>query len=125
MLDSVNNNIINNFSFTQNNNYDSNLGSPVITTRVKIGDKNLANLSETDKEQLKKNILELVQELNKEMAPINTNLIFDYEDSISSLVLTIKQADTGKIIRKIPTDEVMELMKQMRNVISIVLDTKG
>lgn len=125
MVNSLNNNVINHFSVSQDSSYDSSVNKSVFTTKLKIEDKNLSNLTQTDKEELQKKILELAKQLNEEMSSVNTNLIFDYEDSISSLVLTIKQADTGKVIRKIPTDEVMELMRQMRDVVSVVLDTKG
>lgn len=125
MVNSINSNVINHFSVSQDSAYDSSINSNVFTTRVKIEDKNLSNLNKEEKENLQRQILELAKELNKEMSSVNTNIIFDYEDSISSLVLTIKQADTGKVIRKIPTDEVMELMKQMRDIVSVVLDTQG
>ena len=125
MVNSLSNNVINHFSVSQDSSYDSKVDRSIFTTKLKIEDKNLSNLTQDDKEILQKRILELAKQLNEEMSSVNTNLIFDYEDSISSLVLTIKQADTGKIIRKIPTDEVMELMRQMRDVVSVVLDTKG
>lgn len=113
------------YTVTQNNNYDSSLNENVFTTQFKIGNNNFAHLNPQEKEELQNKILDLAKELNKEMSTINTNLIFDYEDSISSLVLTIKQKDSGQIIRKIPTDEALELMRQMRDVVSVILDTKG
>ena len=125
MMDSINNTDGRFYTVTQNNNYDSSLKENVFTTQFKIGDSNLSNLSLQDKEELQNRILDLAKELNKEMSTVNTNLIFDYEDTISSLVLTIKQKDSGQIIRKIPTDEALELMKQMRDVVSVILDTKG
>lgn len=125
MVNSLGGNVINHFSVSQDSSYDSSVNKSVFTTKLKIEDKNLSNLTQEDKENLQNRILELAKQLNEEMSSVNTNLIFDYEDSISSLVLTIKQADTGKVIRKIPTDEVMELMRQMRDVVSVVLDTKG
>lgn len=125
MVNSLNSNTINHVSISQDRTYDSSVNKSVFTTKLKIEDKSLSNLTQKDKEELQRRILELAKQLNEEMSSVNTNLIFDYEDSISSLVLTIKQADTGKIIRKIPTDEVMELMKQMRDIVSVVLDTKG
>lgn len=125
MVNSLSSNVINHFSVSQDSSYDSSIDRSIFTTKLKIEDKNLGNLKQEDKEELQRRILELAKQLNEEMSSVNTNLVFDYEDSISSLVLTIKQADTGKIIRKIPTDEVMELMRQMRDVVSVVLDTKG
>ncbi|RDU64732.1 flagellar protein FlaG [Helicobacter sp. MIT 14-3879] len=127
-MNSINNNINNAtqaYSMVQENNYDNISKSNVWTTKFKIEDIKLENLSPAQKEDLEQQLLKLAKELNKEMQEINTNIMFDYEDSISSLVLTIKQKDSGEIIRQIPTDEAMELMKKMRDIISVILDTRG
>ena len=113
------------YSLTQASDYDNVSKQNIYTTQFRVEDNNLSNLSDSEKSQLKQQLLDLVKELNKEMESINTALMFDYEDSISSLVLTIKQKESGEIIRQIPTDEAMELMKKMRDIISIVLDTQG
>ena len=113
------------YSVTQANDYDNISKQNIQTTQFRVEDNKLNNLTESEKVKLKEQLLNLVKELNKEMESINTDLVFDYEDSISSLVLTIKQKESGEIIRQIPTDEAMELMKKMRDIISIVLDTQG
>ena len=113
------------YSITQASNYDNALKQNIHTTQFRVEDGKLSNLSDDEKIKLEQQLLDLVKDLNKEMESINTDLMFDYEDSISSLVLTIKQKESGEIIRKIPTDEAMELMKKMRDIISIVLDTQG
>lgn len=113
------------YSITQESNYDNTLNQNIYTTQFRVEDDKLSNLSDSEKDKLEQQLLSLVKELNKEMESVNTDLMFDYEDSISSLVLTIKQKESGEIIRKIPTDEAMELMKKMRDIISIILDTQG
>lgn len=127
MIDSINNSNMNSqlYSMVQESNYDNISNENVFTTKLKIEDSKLNNLSAEERSELEQKLLNLAKELNKEMQSINTNLLFDYEDSISSLVLTIKQRDSGEIVRKIPTDEALELMKKMRDVISVILDTKG
>lgn len=127
MIDSINNNNMNSqlYSMVQESNYDNISNENVFTTKLKIEDSKLNDLSAEERSELEQKLLNLAKELNKEMQSINTNLLFDYEDSISSLVLTIKQRDSGEIVRKIPTDEALELMKKMRDVISVILDTKG
>lgn len=113
------------YSITQASNYDNALKQNIHTTQFRVEDGKLSNLSDDEKVKLEQQLLDLVKNLNKEIETINTDLMFDYDDSISSLVLTIKQKESGEIIRKIPTDEAMELMKQMRDIISVVLDTQG
>lgn len=113
------------YNVTQESAYDSVSKSSLVTTQFKVENEKLEELSQSQKAELEKRLLELAKDLNKEMQFINTSLMFDYEDSISSLVLTIKQRDSGEIIRKIPTDEAMELMKKMRDIISVILDARG
>lgn len=113
------------YSVIQQNTFDRATNSNIVTTKFEFDDTKLKELSAAQKAELEQKLLELSRDLNKEMQFINTNLMFDYNDSISSLVLTVKQRDTGEVIRQIPTDEAMELMKKMRDVISVILDTKG
>lgn len=113
------------YNVTQESAYDSVSKSNLVTTQFKVENERLEELTQSQKAELEKKLLELAKDLNKEMKFINTSLMFSYEDSISSLVLTIKQRDSGEIIRKIPTDEAMELMKKMRDIISVILDARG
>lgn len=113
------------YNVTQESAYDSVSKSNLVTTQFKVENERLEELTQNQKAELEKKLLELAKNLNKEMKFINTSLMFAYEDSISSLVLTIKQRDSGEIIRKIPTDEAMELMKKMRDIISVILDARG
>ncbi len=113
------------YSVLQESNYDASLQQNIYTTKLKVEDSKLHNLSKQERDDLERQLLDLAKELNKEMESINTDLMFDYDDSISSLVLTIKQKESGKVIRQIPTDEAMELMKKMRDIVSVILDTQG
>ena len=113
------------YNVTQESAYDSVSKSNLVTTQFKVENERLEELTQSQKAELEKKLLELAKDLNKDMKFINTSLMFAYEDSISSLVLTIKQRDSGEIIRKIPTDEAMELMKKMRDIISVILDARG
>ncbi|MGX2983167.1 flagellar protein FlaG [Helicobacter sp. 23-1045] len=123
MINSVTNTQI--YNVMQQSTYDDTSKTNLVTTQFKVGNERLDELTKEQKADLEKQLLELAQYLNKEMQSITTSLMFDYEDSISSLVLTIKQRDSGEIIRKIPTDEAMELMKKMRDIISVIFDAKG
>ncbi len=125
MVNSITNSTPIYYNVMQESTYDNDSKSNFVTTQFKVGNEKLEELTPTQKAELEKQLLELTKELNKEMQSINTSLVFDYEDSISSLVLTIKKRDSGEVIRKIPTDEAMELMKKMRDIISVILDTKG
>ncbi|MGP1579994.1 MAG: FlaG family protein [Wolinella sp.] len=76
-------------------------------------------------EELKKDLMELTEQLNKEFNPLNTNVKFGYSDDIESLYITVSERDTDRVIRKIPSDEAMELMAKMREIVGIIFDKKG
>lgn len=124
-MDTAIQNLGSHYSVLQESSYDNSSQQNIYTTKLKFEDSKLSNLSKKEKDDLEQQLLGLVKDLNKEMETVNTDLMFDYDDSISSLVVTVKQRDSGKIIRQIPTDEAMELMKKMRDVVSVILDTKG
>lgn len=76
-------------------------------------------------EELKRDLMELTEQLNKEFNPLNTNVKFGYSDDIESLYVTVSERDTDRVIRKIPSDEAMELMAKMREIVGIIFDKKG
>lgn len=76
-------------------------------------------------EDLKKDLMQLTEQLNKEFNPLNMNVKFGFSDDIESLYVTVSERDTNKLIRKIPSDEAMELMAKMREIVGMIFDKKG
>lgn len=76
-------------------------------------------------EELKRELQEVVRELNNEMSPLNREIKFGFEDKIESLYVTVQERSTDKVIRKIPSEEAMELMAKMREIVGIIFDKKG
>lgn len=76
-------------------------------------------------EDLKKDLMELTEQLNKEFNPLNMDVKFGYSDDIESLYVTVSERSTNKLIRKIPSDEAMELMAKMREIVGIIFDKRG
>nr|WP_104741209.1 FlaG family protein [Helicobacter suis] len=67
----------------------------------------------------------LSKELNEEMRRIRSDLTFSYNEEIRSLVVTIKDSNGGKIIRQIPSQEVIKLAEKMHDIVGIIFDKKG
>lgn len=66
-----------------------------------------------------------IEDLNKKMKEVGTNINFSYNDDISGLVVTVKEAQGGKIIREIPTKEAIQLVKRMNEVVGLIFDSKA
>ena len=68
---------------------------------------------------------ELAQQLNKELNPLNTNVTFGFSEDIQGLYITVSERNTKRVIRKIPSDEAMELMAKMKEVVGIIFNKQA
>ena len=86
------------------------LQKEVSTTETKINSK----------EQVK----DLVDQLNKAMSPMNTNLKFAV-DSQDVFFVSVVESDTNKMIRRFPAEQAQSFLPKMQEVSGILFDTKG
>lgn len=78
-----------------------------------------------NKKQLENELRELSKKLNDEMKRVGTDLNFSYNENIPGLKVTVKESNSDKVIREIPSKEAIELMKRMREVIGVIFDKQG
>lgn len=76
-------------------------------------------------QEQKQKLNELAQQLNKELSPLNTNVKFGFNEDIEGLFVTVSEKDTNRVIRKIPSDEAMQLMAKMREIVGIIFDKQA
>lgn len=78
-----------------------------------------------NKKQFENELRELSKKLNDEMKRVGTDLNFSYNENIPGLKVTVKESNSEKVIREIPSKEAIELMKRMREVIGVIFDKQG
>jgi flagellar protein FlaG len=78
-----------------------------------------------DVEQLKKQLTDVTNALNKEMSSLNFNVKFGFNDKINEMYVSVMEKDTNKVIRKIPSDDAMKLMDKMREIVGMIFDKKA
>jgi len=78
-----------------------------------------------DKEKIKQKLDQAVKKLNKQMEELNINIKFGFNDKIDMMYVDVIERDTGKLIRKIPSEAAMKLTESMREFIGIIFDKKG
>ncbi|MCH5323494.1 MAG: flagellar protein FlaG [Helicobacter sp.] len=78
-----------------------------------------------DIEEQKQKLNELAQQLNREMSALNTNVSFNFNEDLNSLYVTVSEKDTNRVIRKIPSEEAMNLMAKMREIVGIIFDKQA
>ena len=74
---------------------------------------------------LKQELMQLTEDLNKEMNPLNINVKFGFNDKIDEMYVSVYEKDSNKLLRKIPSDEAISLMSKMREIIGIIFDKKA
>lgn len=84
-----------------------------------------SQLDEGEKKRLKEELMELTKKFNDEMKGLNTDVSFNYDETIEGLLVTVKEAGGDKVIREIPSKEAIELMKKMQDLVGIIFDKKG
>jgi flagellar protein FlaG len=88
-------------------------------------DKQNDEIHKAKKEATKEELQRLTEQLNKEMAPLNPDIKFHFNDKVEELVVNVIDKKTDKIIRKIPSDEALRIMEKMRELVGALFDEKG
>jgi len=78
-----------------------------------------------DKEEIKQEITELAAKLNDEIAPLSNDIRFGFSDEIGQMMVNIVDVNTGEVVRQFPTEEAIEIMTKMKELIGMLFDKKG
>ncbi len=80
--------------------------------------------SQEPKINSEKDVKDLVDQLNKAMAPMNTSLRFGV-DRDDIFFVSVIESETNKMIRRFPAEKAAEFLPKMREVTGILFDSKG
>lgn len=105
--------------------------APKVTNQAPVrqveqtADTSKVNQQQNQENDTNKTLTETVDELNKQMDILNTNITFGYNDKINQMFINVIEKSTGKVIRKFPTEEAMSLSAKMKEIVGIIFDKKG
>lgn len=85
-------------------------------------DDNNLNLSPGE---LNKKMQEVTQKLNENMSQLNTNIRFSYNAQENTMVVQVREADTGAIIRELPTKEALRIARYFKESIGLLFDKES
>lgn len=71
-----------------------------------------------------KDVQNLVQELNRALQPMNTNLKFGV-DSQDIFYVSVIESQTNKMIRRFPAEQAQAFLPKMQEVSGMLFDSKG
>lgn len=72
----------------------------------------------------KEQVQDLVDQLNKAMAPMNTSLKFGV-DSQDIFYVSVIESETNKMIRRFPAEKAADFLPKMQEVTGMLFDSKG
>jgi len=72
----------------------------------------------------KKDVENLVKELNQALAPMSTSLKFGV-DSQDIFYVSVIESKTNKMIRRFPAEQAQDFLPKMKEVTGILFDSKG
>ncbi len=78
----------------------------------------------TDVEQKQKALKEALAQVNKQMADNKQTLGFSQDDSISGPVIVVTNSQTGEVVRKIPSEEVIRVAHSIDALKGVLFSTK-
>lgn len=80
---------------------------------------------EQESAQTKQDLVNLSKEMNQKMRDIGTDINFSYSEDIRGLVVTVKEPNSGKIIREIPSRDAIELARKMNETMGLIFDKQS
>ncbi|MBL0687685.1 MAG: flagellar protein FlaG [Sulfurospirillum sp.] len=103
---------------------ESAIKAPVQTRKLEVSN-DIASNTNTSGQETAKQLVEVAKKLNDNMKTLDTNVEFAFNDEIGIMFINVIEKNTGKMIRKIPTEEAMLLSQRMQEIIGTIFDTKG
>jgi flagellar protein FlaG len=78
----------------------------------------------TDPEQNQKALKEALDQVNKHMAENKQSLGFSHDDSVHGPVIVVTNSQTGEVVRKIPTEEVIRVAHSIDAMKGVLFSSK-
>ncbi len=77
------------------------------------------------KEQAEVHVEKLVEMANRYIDRFTTKLSFSYDPELKLPMIYVKEKDTGRIIRQIPPEQMVNLMKKMDEIAGIIYNRRA
>ena len=77
-----------------------------------------------DPAQMRRNLEEAIKRLNEQMQQNNRNLSFSMDQTTKSLVIVVKNTQTGEVVRQIPEESVLRVAHNLESIKGLMLNTK-
>jgi flagellar protein FlaG len=96
-------------------NFDSEIKQPIPAVDLKTVDKNALKQDSNQKLSLDA-VKEAVKTGNTMLQSVSSSLSFEIDDATKQVVVKIVDNKTGELVRQIPTVEMLDFMRRMREL---------
>ena len=91
---------------------------------VTVSQQNMQSEKDVEKKLTSQETKELVNELNEISDSLDTDIKFGFDDDLDEVYVTVTDKHTGKVIRKLPSEEAMKIKKSMKELVGSLFDKK-
>jgi flagellar protein FlaG len=78
-----------------------------------------------DPAQMRKNLEEALQRLNEQLQQNSRKLNFSMDPTTKSLVIVVKNSETGEVVRQIPEESVLRVAHHIESLKGLLLNTQS
>ena len=94
---------------------------PAAPAQVKLRPPEPAEL-DFDIEEMRRSLEEAVARLNDQMAQTRRNLNFRVDDVVDRTVVTVRNSQTGELVRQIPSESMLKLAHSIEDIKGLLLN---
>ncbi len=109
----------------KNSNILKNAGYTNKTTVQKNNEISKTESNHKSVKEIKKELQKVVEDLNRAMNPLNTDLQFKFNNKIEELTVQVVDKKNNCVIREFPPKDALKLMEKMRELVGMLFDKKG
>jgi flagellar protein FlaG len=89
---------------------------------VRVNPKQAAPKTNFDPEKLRKTLDDIVDSINKQMSENKRALRFSVDDVLNTFVVTVRNSNSGEIIRQIPSETALRIAHRMEDMKGILFN---
>lgn len=94
---------------------------------TEIDDLSISHLSKTERNALpvsEQFLINSIEKANKAILGVNTRFEFSTHDKTKEIIVKVLNADTGELIREIPSEKILDIVAGIWEMVGLFVDEK-
>ncbi len=103
----------------------SSSGNAVPSFRSETGHSSLQSEGEAGKAPQKVDVSDAVERIRTQVQGLQRDLNFSVDDSTGQVVVQVLDGDSGKVVRQIPSEDILRLAERLDEMRSLLFEAKA